>query len=263
MEFDDDFNLENPFSNSNDDDDASFPLLLFHTETAHMPSSTYLQTLSTTRRCRCRRRRRIVSLIQYHSLNFDPFSPYLAINYMDRFLSTSHYSIPLDGKPWILNLVAVSCVSLALKMRKIEFSISDFQDTKSAQELKERATHIIFMAQNDIKLLEFRPSVISASAILCAAYELFPLRLPSFRNSISSCEYDDLFNCYNRMQQAVVAAMDDCESVVEMGSCTPANVLDAQCFSSSSSENKQMSATGNGDIRGLKRRKTSKFAADM
>ncbi|KAL0285429.1 UNVERIFIED_CONTAM: putative cyclin-D6-1 [Sesamum calycinum] len=200
MEFDDDFNLENPFSNSNDDDDASFPLLLFHTETAHMPSSTYLQTLSTTRRCRCRRGR-IVSLIQYYSLNFDPFSPYLAINYMDRFLSTSHYSIPLDGKPWILNLVAVSCVSLALKMRKMEFSISDFQD--------------------------------------------------------------DLFNCYNRMQQAVVAAMDDCESVVEMGSCTPANVLDAQCFSYSSSENKQMSATGNGDIRGLKRRKTSEFAADM
>ncbi|KAL0286619.1 UNVERIFIED_CONTAM: putative cyclin-D6-1 [Sesamum angustifolium] len=126
MEFDDDFNLENPFSNSNDDDDSSFPLLLFHTETAHMPSSTYLQTLSTTRRCRCRRRR-IVSLIQHHSLNFGPLSPYLAINYMDRFLSTSHYSIPLDGKPWILNLVAVSCVSLALKMRKMEFSISDFQ----------------------------------------------------------------------------------------------------------------------------------------
>ncbi|KAL0405668.1 UNVERIFIED_CONTAM: putative cyclin-D6-1, partial [Sesamum latifolium] len=131
MEFDDDFNLENPFSNSNDDDDNSFPLLLFRTETAHMPSNTYFQTLSTTRRLR-RFRRRIVSLIQCYSLNLDPFSFYLAMNYMDRFLSTSHYCIPLvvvvqDGKPWILNLVAVSCVSLALKMRKMEFSISDFQ----------------------------------------------------------------------------------------------------------------------------------------
>ncbi|KAL0319710.1 UNVERIFIED_CONTAM: putative cyclin-D6-1 [Sesamum radiatum] len=123
MEFDDDFNLENPFSNFNDDDGASFPLRLFDIETAHMPSNTYFQTLSTTRRLR----RRIVTLIQYYSLNLDAFSSYLAINYMDRFLSSSHYCIPLDGKPWILNLVAVSCVSLALKMRKMEFSISDFQ----------------------------------------------------------------------------------------------------------------------------------------
>ncbi|KAL0319711.1 UNVERIFIED_CONTAM: hypothetical protein Sradi_5232600 [Sesamum radiatum] len=57
--------------------------------------------------------------------------------------------------------------------------------------------------------------------------------------------------------------MDDYESGVEIGSCTPADVLDAQCFSSSSSENKRMSAIGNGDIRGLKRRKTSELAADM
>ncbi|XP_011079045.1 putative cyclin-D6-1 isoform X1 [Sesamum indicum] len=306
MDFDDDdFHLENPFSNSNDDG-TSFPLRLFHTETAHMPSNTYIQTLSTAPRLR-RRRWRIVSLIQYCSLNFDPFSSYLAINYMDRFLSTSRYCIPLDGKPWILNLVAVSCVSLALKMRKMEFSISHFQhddvgmilhphtvermemlilgalrwrmrsinpfsfmsfflsffhleDTKSAQELKERATHIILMAQNDIKLLEFKPSIISASALLSAAYELFPLQLPCSRNSISSCEYvdkDDLFNCYYRMQQAVVATMDDYESMVEMGSCTPKNVLDAQCISSSSSENKQISVIENGESRGLKRRKTS------
>lgn len=131
MEFD--FNLENPLmSNSND----SFPLLLFHIESDHMPSSTYLQTLDAADSTTLSTRRRILSLIHYFSglQNFDPFSSFLAINYMDRFLST-HSAIPVsqslfvgqDGKPWILNLVAVSCVTLALKMRNIEFSISDFQ----------------------------------------------------------------------------------------------------------------------------------------
>ncbi|KAK4420506.1 putative cyclin-D6-1 [Sesamum alatum] len=139
MEFDDNFNLENPFD---DDDMTSFPsLLLFHTETAHMPSNTYLQTFllhdadhRSSSTLISIGRRRILSLIQYYySLkNFDDsFSCYLAINYMDRFLSTSHYSIPLDGKQWILHLVAVSCLSLALKMRNIEFSISDFQAVDS------------------------------------------------------------------------------------------------------------------------------------
>lgn len=32
-----------------------------------------------------------------------------------------------EGRPWILKLVAVSCVILALKMRKAEFSVSDIQ----------------------------------------------------------------------------------------------------------------------------------------
>ncbi|KAK4420507.1 hypothetical protein Salat_2001100 [Sesamum alatum] len=70
--------------------------------------------------------------------------------------------------------------------------------------------------------------------------------------------------------EAVAAAADDeYESVVEISSlCTPANVLDAQCFSSSSSENNQTiseitSESGNGDFRGLKRRKTSDFAAEV
>lgn len=35
-----------------------------------------------------------------------------------------------EGKPWILKLVAVSCVILALKMRKTEFSVSDIQVNK-------------------------------------------------------------------------------------------------------------------------------------
>lgn len=41
----------------------------------------------------------------------------------------------------------------------------------------------------DIKLLEYRPSIISAAALLSAANGMFPTQLTCFRNSISSCEY--------------------------------------------------------------------------
>ncbi|PIN02403.1 G1/S-specific cyclin D [Handroanthus impetiginosus] len=282
------FDLENPLPTSTD----NFPLL-FHTETDHMPSKAYLQTLSNLST-----RHQILSLILHFSHNFDPFSSYLAINYMDRFLSTQ--SIP-DGKPWIFKLVAISCISLALKMmRKTEFSVSDFQDCGvildslslermemlilgalkwrmrsinpfsfikffisffefkdqiSTQALKDKATELIFKAHNDIKLLQFKPSIIAASALLCAADELFPVQLPFFRNSISTCEYvnkENLFYCYNAMQE--VAAIDGYESVLNAASssCTPTNVLDVQCFNSSTSEN--------GEIRDLKRRKLGDLA---
>lgn len=79
MEFD--FDLENPFSTSI----HNFPLL-FHIENDHTPSKSYLQSNPSSRS-------QILSLILYFCRNFDVFSSYLAINYMDRFLSTT--SIPV------------------------------------------------------------------------------------------------------------------------------------------------------------------------
>ncbi|KAH6764655.1 hypothetical protein C2S51_015904 [Perilla frutescens var. frutescens] len=282
MEFD--FDLENPFSCSID----NFPLL-FHIENDHKPSKSYLQTVKSNPSIRTQ----IVSLILFFCRNFDVFSSYLAINYMDRFLSNT--SMP-DEKPWILRVIAVSCISLALKMRKIEFSVSDFQDDggmildpvtiertemlilgalnwrmrsvnpfsfisffipfsgiedeASIRALKDRANEMILRAQNDIKLVEFNPSVISAATLLSAANELFPSQLPHFRNSISCCEYVDkveLFSCYDLIQEVVFD--------VASTSSTADNVLDMQCSSSSTLENEQ-----NGDIRGSKRRKFGDFA---
>ncbi|KAK6141129.1 hypothetical protein DH2020_025120 [Rehmannia glutinosa] len=220
-----------------------------------MLSKTYLQNLNVTNSNPFTTRRQILSLILYFSRNFDPFSSYLAVNYMDRFIST--HSIP-NGKPWIFKLVAVSCVSLALKMRKTEFSVSDFQDQTSTQALSDRAIEVILRAQNDIKLLDFKPSIISASALVAAVQELFPLQLPCFINTVSSCGYvnkEKLFKCCNLMKE--VAAMDESAFDMASSSCTPDNVLDLlQCFSSSTSENKPISETSenaDGQInRGLK-----------
>lgn len=41
----------------------------------------------------------------------------------------------------------------------------------------------------EIKLLEFKPSIIAASALLMASHELFPLQFPSFETSILCCRH--------------------------------------------------------------------------
>lgn len=40
-----------------------------------------------------------------------------------------------------------------------------------------------------MKFLEFRPSIIAASALLSASHELFPLQFPTFKASFSNCQY--------------------------------------------------------------------------
>ncbi|CAD6245534.1 unnamed protein product [Miscanthus lutarioriparius] len=47
--------------------------------------------------------------------NFRPLTAYLAVNYLDRFLS--RYELP-EGKDWMTQLLSVACVSLAAKMEE-------------------------------------------------------------------------------------------------------------------------------------------------
>jgi hypothetical protein len=41
----------------------------------------------------------------------------------------------------------------------------------------------------DINLLEFKPSLIAASALLYASHELFPMQFLCFRKAISNCSH--------------------------------------------------------------------------
>lgn len=45
-----------------------------------------------------------------------------------------------------------------------------------------------------IELLEFKASVIAASALLSAAHELFPIQYPCFRKAILNCSYVNKVN---------------------------------------------------------------------
>ncbi|KAM7271317.1 hypothetical protein ACFE04_030531 [Oxalis oulophora] len=107
------FDLQNPLPYSLEQ--------IFLYESDHMPSQHYCSICDTSVR------RQTISCILQSSYNMNPFVSYLAINYMDRFLSTQSILALKQPKPWILKLIAVSCVSLASKMKNPDFCLTHFQ----------------------------------------------------------------------------------------------------------------------------------------
>ncbi|KAG4115966.1 hypothetical protein ERO13_D12G139900v2 [Gossypium hirsutum] len=252
------FDLENPLTNSNHLCPPPSPnsTSLFLLESDHMPSHHYIQSLKAGAFPTSVRRNAIASI----SLQ--------------------------QPKTWVVRLVACSCVSLAAKMTKTEFSLIDFQgdggfifdaqtiermeylilgalkwrmrsitpfsfisffisffnlkDPPLRQALKARAVELILKAQMDTRLMELRPSIIAASALLSASHQLLPLQFPCFRKAISSCSYVDkenMLQCCNWMQEMEKEG-EQSESVDEImasSSNTPVNVLD-QHFSCWESE---------------------------
>ncbi|MBA0694413.1 hypothetical protein Goari_004713 [Gossypium aridum] len=119
-------------------------------------------------------------------------------------------------------------------------SLFELKDPPLRQALKDRATNIIFQACNEIKLQEFKPSIIAASALLMASHELFPLQFPSFETSILSCRHvnkENQLKCFNAMQEMVANETSDSiiETVSSSSTTTPMSVLDCHCERSSSS----------------------------
>ncbi|XP_061336816.1 putative cyclin-D6-1 [Gastrolobium bilobum] len=115
-------------------------------------------------------------------------------------------------------------------------TLSRLKDPPMGQVLKDRAAEIIFKSQREIKLLEFKPSVIAASALLCACHELFPFQYPCFLREISECSYvnkESMVQCYNVLQYITI---EEYESVFNgvSSSDTPDNVLDHHFLSSES-----------------------------
>uniref|UniRef100_A0A803NZF8 B-like cyclin n=1 Tax=Cannabis sativa TaxID=3483 RepID=A0A803NZF8_CANSA len=205
---------------------------LFASEADHMPSRNFFTRFKNRDFYVPFRSEAISHILQAQfSCNLDPFISYLAINYMDRYVSKQE--IP-QGKPWISKLMVIGCLSLASKMKNSPFSISDIYreeglvfdaqtvhkmellilDTLSwrmrsitpfsffsffisfieindplSQALKDRASDIIFCSQNDIKFLDYKPSIIAASALLFATHELFIQQFASFKASLLNCQH--------------------------------------------------------------------------
>ncbi|XP_068322320.1 putative cyclin-D6-1 [Pyrus communis] len=242
---------------------------LFASENDHMPSQNFPNSSKHTDFYFTFRLKAISRFLQVrYSCNLDPFIPYLAINYLDRFVTKC--DIP-QGNPWVSRLVEVSCLSLAAKMKNTPFSYCDFQrgegfvfdvqtvhkmevlilntldwrmrsitpfsflhfflssldlnDRPLTQGLRNRASDIIFNAHNEIKFVEFKPSIIAASAVLSACHELLPPKFPPFKASLSSFQYvnkESLFKCFNFMQEMVENERLDTMSCTR----TPVSVLD-------------------------------------
>lgn len=96
-----------------DDESISF---LVEKECDHMPQDGYLQRFQSRTLDVSVRQDGLSWILKVHAYyNFGPLTAYLAINYLDRFLSS--YQMP-QGKAWMLQLLSVSCLSLAAKMEE-------------------------------------------------------------------------------------------------------------------------------------------------
>lgn len=56
----------------------------------------------------------ILAVNSYHS--FSAFTAVLSVDYLDRFLASSHFSKEMSMKPWMVQLAAIACLSLAAKV---------------------------------------------------------------------------------------------------------------------------------------------------
>ncbi|KAK2977088.1 hypothetical protein RJ640_017612 [Escallonia rubra] len=263
------FELENPLTSFSQHQCDTIPSL-FANETDHMPSSLAFKPGSF----RAALRGEAFSLVlqaQFAS-NFDPYISYLAVNYMDRFVSKQE--MPQQVKPWFLRLLVISCLSLAGKMKNVNLPLSDLQsderfiyDTQSMhrmetliltsldwqmrsitpfsflyyfisfleqdypsvfEALKDKASEILFKSQCDLQLLEFKPSIVAASALLSASEELIPLQFPCFRAQISSCKYvnkGSLLNCLGVIKEMAVDWFEPMSDAVSSGTKTPTSIL--------------------------------------
>ncbi|CAA6658396.1 unnamed protein product [Spirodela intermedia] len=209
------FDLEDPLAGAGaegwwDDEEASLESYrLESVESLLAAESDHVSSLRNLEEDLPLRRDAVSLLVQAQdTFCLDPFVVYLATNYVDRFLSRETIS---RDKPWIVGLLAISCLSLACKMKKMEFTVADFlaaeglaYDGQTVRRmelfvlrvldwrmrsitpfcflppliaaLKARASEIIFRAQNEMKLLDCKPSVAAASALLTASHALFPCR---------------------------------------------------------------------------------------
>ncbi|XP_058773858.1 putative cyclin-D6-1 isoform X1 [Vicia villosa] len=109
------------------------------------------------------------------------------------------------------------------------FSLDDI----TLKVLKDRASQIIFKSQKDVKVLEFKPSIVAASSLLYASHELFPFQYPSFLGTISNSSYvnkESVMQCYNVIQEIY---KKEYESMFNANSSsgTPVNVLDENFLS--------------------------------
>ncbi|KAF6161185.1 hypothetical protein GIB67_007826, partial [Kingdonia uniflora] len=110
---------------SHGDFSSGFPLiseecfgLMIKREFEHLPRDDYYKRLKSGELDFNGRSEAVHWIWKVHVYyNFGPLSAYLSVNYLDMFLST--YELP-RGKAWIMQLLAVACLSLAAKMEEIE-----------------------------------------------------------------------------------------------------------------------------------------------
>ncbi|KAF8669233.1 hypothetical protein HU200_051565 [Digitaria exilis] len=147
------FDLENPFISAAEEPIAS----LLDAEGHHAPSVSAVA--SAVRRDAAG----FISKVRFGAeLAVQPRVAYLALNYVDRFLSKRQ--LPYEQQPWAPRLLAISCLSLAAKMQRVaDFSIADIQ---SDEEFPFEEVNVRRMEQLVLDALEWRVRSVTPLAFL-------------------------------------------------------------------------------------------------
>ncbi|KAI4296594.1 hypothetical protein L6164_036542 [Bauhinia variegata] len=191
------FNLEDPLTCFKEQQPCTM-LELFASESEHMPSLSSLTSFNNADfRCEA------ISLMLQVQFSC-PFVAYLAVNYLDRFLSRQE--IP-QGKPWLLRLIVISCLSLASKMNNTPFSLSDLQQEGSIFE----AQSIQKMELLILGALEWRMRSITPFSFLHFFISLTELKDPSLEKSLKERASEIIFNAHNdirflKFKPSIIAA---------------------------------------------------------
>ncbi|KAG4178083.1 hypothetical protein ERO13_A10G019300v2 [Gossypium hirsutum] len=277
------FDLEDPFTTLKQHQFDTISTI-FSSESDHMPCLNYLQCLKTSD-FHVSFRQEAMSLVfqAQYCCNLDPYTPYLAVTYMDRFISKQE--IP-QGNPWVLRLLVIACISLAAKMKDIHFCYSNFQreegfifDASAIQRMELLVLDALnwrmriitpfsficfFISLFELKdppliqALKDRATHIifqagNASALLMASHELLPLQFPSFKASILCCEFvneEKLLICFNAVMEMVINEM---YTISTSSTVTPISVLDCHC---------NKSETEMSEKKGIKRHKLIGFCSE-
>ncbi|KAK9269713.1 hypothetical protein L1049_001491 [Liquidambar formosana] len=151
--------LENPFGEEHKPEAIR---KLFNVESDFMVAEGYFESANASIR-----RQEALQTIQQYSRNDDRLVPYLAMNYFDRYFSRR----PIPEEPQgILNIVAICCLTLALKMRHSEFSVTAFLNE---QNLNMNMKHITRMELLILSELKWRMRSVTAICFLDFFISLF------------------------------------------------------------------------------------------
>ncbi|CAH9129904.1 unnamed protein product [Cuscuta epithymum] len=96
--------------------------LMIRKESENLPTCDYLKRLRNGEVDVASRDEVLDWIAKVHShFNFGPLCAYLAVSYLDRFLSA--YDFP-ESKSWMMQLLAVACLSIAAKMEETDVPLS-------------------------------------------------------------------------------------------------------------------------------------------
>ncbi|KAH0695603.1 hypothetical protein KY284_015657 [Solanum tuberosum] len=139
---------------------------------------------------------------------FNALTAVLAVNYFDRFISGVLFQ---KVKPWMSQLVAVACLSIAAKVEEIQVPLLlDLQvsnpkyvfEAKTIQkiELLGKCENIILGIITDSRLLHYPPSVIATVTLLYVINEIEPCNAVDYLNqfmAVLKVRKDSIDECHD------------------------------------------------------------------